>query len=117
MPLKFLLAGALNASIYFSLILFFSYLIPNRYYVLLISQVLITLIACYNFAKISFDVRLTLKIYFKFALANVFLYWIGSFLILVSAPWRLEPYMYALLNIVVITPLSYVINRKLVFLR
>lgn len=115
--LNFLIVGILNASIYFSLLTIIEIASGCRYIALLISQTLISIIAFYNFSKYSFKVD-TKKIHFyKFLVSNSLIFVFSSLIAIFLESYKLSPYLFGLILILIITPISYLLNSRFVFIK
>jgi putative flippase GtrA len=113
--IKFLLIGSLNATIYFIILLSTNYISENRYISLIISQVIITVIAFYTFSKFTFQSTIDYKTFAKFVFSNIFMYLTGNIIIYFMNLINVTDIVYVTMNIIILTPISYMVNSKFVF--
>ena len=113
--IRFLFVGGVNASIYFVILLSCIFVTANYYLSVVISQILIAIIAYINFSFFSFRRSLSLHIFIRFCFSNVFLYFVSTLLVVVTRPLDISAFVFAVINVLVIAPLSYVLNSRLVF--
>lgn len=115
--LKFIVVGGLNASIYFLLLTLIESVSGNRYFALVASQTLISIIAFHNFARYSFNVALRKITFFKFLGGNLCILALSALFAYVLEPYNLNPYVFGLIIILMVTPISYILNSKFVFVK
>ena len=113
--LKFIFIGGINASIYFLLLIFFINLFNSNYLAIAISQIIIAVIAYVNFSLFSFKKKLNVNIFYKFIISNIFLFLCSIFISWATRLLNLSSIMFGLVNVSIISPLSYAINSKFVF--
>jgi hypothetical protein len=115
--LKFLLTGVINASVYALVIITFEILTGNRFISLIFGQIIISVFAFFTFSKYGFNVKGNFKMYIRFIISNVLLYMISSFIVFFTNlnAIVLDYYQFAFFNILLITPISYFLNNRFVF--
>ena len=116
--IRFLFTGLLNVIIYMILIISFEILTNNRFISLVIGQAIISIFAFFSFSKLSFNVIGNLKMYIRFIISNIFLLLISSFIAfsVKILGIGLDHYQFAILNVIIITPISFLLNNNFVFI-
>jgi len=111
----FLFIGGINALIY-SIILYISIMIINNYYSsLVLSQVIIIFIAYANFSKYFYSQAYKISKFVKFILSNCFILCISFLIAFVSNYYNFTDILFVFINILIIAPISYLINTLFVF--
>lgn len=114
---KFIIVGGLNACIYFILLTVVEILSGNRYFALIISQALISIVAFHNFSKYSFNVNMKKITFYKFSISNLCILLLSSLFAFLLEPYNFNPYLFGVIIILLITPISYFLNSKFVFVK
>lgn len=113
--IKFSIIGGINALIYFLLLIFFILITDNYYLSVGISQCAIAIIAYINFSYFQFNSKLELKIFKKFIISNIFLLIISSALVWATREIQMGSFVFGIINIILIAPISYIFNSRFVF--
>ena len=113
--LRFLLVGIFNASIYSLLLLLFLTLQLQHFIALLLSQTLIVFVSFFTFSYFGFKKEYTIFNSIKFLISNLILYLCSSILIWIFSLYSNSNILFVFLNICIITPISYILNKHFVF--
>lgn len=113
--IRFLGVGGANASLYFILLLSFILLTGEYYLAVGVSQIIMAIIAYINFSWWSFGHKLNVKKFLKFCLAHFILFCTSSALVFILVPMGIAGVAFVACNVLVLAPLSYVLNSTFVF--
>ena len=112
---RFLIVGGVNALLYSVFLVCFIEITEDYYLSVGFSQFLMAIIGYINFSFFSFNHKIGLNKFLKFCLSNIFLFTVSSGLVFILTPLGISSPLFALINVLIIAPLSYIINSRFVF--
>ena len=113
--IRFLGIGGANAFLYFVLLLSFIFFTGKYYLAVGVSQVIMAIVAYVNFSWWSFGQKLDLKKFLKFCFAHFILFCLSAVLVFILVPLGVAGVAFVACNVLVLAPLSYVLNSTFVF--
>lgn len=112
---NFLVVGAINAAIYFAMLMACIVMTGDYYLSVGISQIGIAVIAYITFSRYNYGSELEFRIFVKFSISNLLLFLVSSALVWITSGLQLNAFLFGIINVLVVAPLSYIFNTFFVF--